>query len=104
MKYTKEELADIALKLITQAGATKAFAIEAISSAKKGDFQLAEKKLDKANKNLLLCQKQHAVLIQEEAAGDEITISLLITHALDQVNTAEIFLLLSNELVSFYMR
>ncbi len=104
MKYTKEELGEIALKLITQANVTKTFAIEAINSAKKGDFNLAEKNLDKANKNLLLCQKQHTALIQEEAAGDEITISLLITHALDQVNSAETVLLLSTELVSFYMR
>ncbi len=105
MKYDYQDLSEIALKLITQANASKSFAIEAINSARKGDFTTADKKIEKANKTLLVCQKQHTDLIQDEAAHNSaINISLLLAHALDQVHSAETVILLSNELIHLYKR
>ncbi len=104
MKYDYEALSEIALKLISQSNASKSFALESISSAKKGDFRGADEKLEKANQAWLSCQKQHTALIQDEAAGQSVDISILLAHALDQVTSAETIILLANELIDLYRK
>ncbi len=104
MKYDYENLADIALKLITQSTTAKSYAIEAMESGKKGDYQKAVSLLDKANETLLICQKQHATLIQEEAGGHKVEISLLLAHAIDQVQAAETIILLVTEIINLYRK
>ncbi len=104
MKYDYENLADIALKLITQSTTAKSYAIDAMEAVKKGDFKKSDELLDKANEVLLICQKQHASIIQAEASGEKVEISLLMAHAIDQVQSAETIILLVIEIINLYKK
>ncbi|MGL5308612.1 MAG: PTS lactose/cellobiose transporter subunit IIA [Metamycoplasmataceae bacterium] len=101
-KYTYEELGQISFMIITFAGTAKSDAMLAIYSAKKYDFGDAKKKLESAEKNMIEAEKQHADLVQKEAAGVEIKIPLLLMHAEDQLLSTQTLMLMAEEFVNLY--
>ena len=101
-KYTYEELGQISFMIITFAGTAKSEAMLAIYSAKKGDFEDAKLKLEEAERSMIEAEKQHADLVQQEAAGIEIKIPLLLMHAEDQLLSTQTLLLMAEEFVSLY--
>ncbi|MGL6125168.1 MAG: PTS lactose/cellobiose transporter subunit IIA [Metamycoplasmataceae bacterium] len=103
-KYTYEELGQISFMIITFAGTAKSDAMLAIYSAKKNDFDDAKLKLESAEKNIIEAEKQHADLVQREAAGTEIKIPLLLMHAEDQLLSTQTLLLMAEEFVSLYKK
>lgn len=103
-KYTYEELGQISFMIITFAGTAKSDAMLAIYSAKKNDFEDAKLKLESAEKNIIEAEKQHADLVQREAAGTEIKIPLLLMHAEDQLLSTQTLLLMAEEFVSLYKK
>ncbi|MGL5204815.1 MAG: PTS lactose/cellobiose transporter subunit IIA [Metamycoplasmataceae bacterium] len=88
--------------IITFAGTAKSDAMLAIYSAKKYDFKDAKIKLESAEKNMIEAEKQHADLVQQEAAGVEIKIPLLLMHAEDQLLSTQTLMLMAEEFVSLY--
>ncbi len=103
-KYSYEELGQISFMIITFAGTAKSDAMLAIYSAKAGDFKDAKLKLESAEKNIIEAEKQHADLVQTEAAGTEIKIPLLLMHAEDQLLSTQTLLLMAEEFVSLYKK
>ncbi len=103
-KYSYEELGQISFMIITFAGTAKSDAMLAIYSAKAGDFEDAKLKLESAEKNIIEAEKQHADLVQTEAAGTEIKIPLLLMHAEDQLLSTQTLLLMAEEFVSLYKK
>lgn len=102
MAYTYEQLAEISFKIITFAGSAKSDAMEAIFAAKAGDFASAKTKMKEAEKNLTEAEKQHAELIQKEAAGEKINIPLLFMHAEDQMLCTQTLMLLAQEIIELH--
>ncbi|MDQ0154437.1 PTS lactose/cellobiose transporter subunit IIA [Robertmurraya andreesenii] len=99
-----EGLDMIAFQIISNVGSAKSLAMEALYAAKEGDFALAEEKLAESKKYFVEGHKEHASLIQKEAAGDKVGFSLLLMHAEDQLMSTETIAELVKEMIEMYKR
>ena len=92
----------IVFGLITASGSAKSFAMEAIQYAKTGDFQAARKAIEEAEKSLGEAHKTQTSLIQSEAKGEKIEVSILLIHAQDHLMNAILMKDLACEFVDLY--
>lgn len=99
-----EELELICFQLITAAGAAKSHYIEAIQRAKEGNFEEAAELIKQGDDMLKDGHVQHADLIQKEASGEGTTMTLLLTHAEDQMMSSEVFKVLAEEIIELYKK
>ena len=76
--------------------------IEAIQEAKKGNFEAAENLMKEGAAVYLDGHKAHSSLIQKEASGEQITFSLLLMHAEDQLMNAETTKIMAQEIIELY--
>lgn len=84
-----EELELISFQLITNVGEARSALFEAMKAAREERFEEAEELVKKADASLLKAQESHMGLIQQEAEGKTVTVSLLLMHAEDQMMTTE---------------
>ena len=78
--------------------------IEAIHAAKDGDFARAEELMKEGGEAFLEGHDAHTKLVQQEAAGDPIAMTLMLTHAEDQLMSAEGFKIIAEEMVDLCRR
>ncbi|MDO4473194.1 MAG: PTS lactose/cellobiose transporter subunit IIA [Eubacteriales bacterium] len=97
-----EKISESAMKVITYSGMAKSCYLEALSLAKQGDFVEAEKKIEEGNKSFVEAHDGHMDVLQEEMASLEPQISLLMTHAEDQLMSAETIKIVIMELIELY--
>lgn len=90
--------------LIMHGGDAKGNAVEAIRSAKKGDFEKAHDYLKKANVALNIAHNSQTSMLTQEASGDALELSLLMVHGQDHLMTALTFIDLAKEVVEVYER
>lgn len=90
------------LGIILHGGNARSSAMEAIGYAKKGDIVTARKYMEDAAKELSEAHKIQTQLIQKEAAGDKIEISLLMIHAQDHLMNALTIKDLAKEFIDLY--
>lgn len=83
-----ESIEIISCQLIAASGEAKSDYIEAISKAKKGEFEEAEKMIKEGDQVYLQGHEAHAKLIQL-SAQEELDIPLLLVHAEDQMMGCE---------------
>lgn len=88
--------------LITSSGSAKSHAMEAIQFAKEKDFEGAQKSLDSAAADLSEAHKIQTSLIQSEAKGDTVPVSILLIHAQDHLMNAMMLKDLATEFVELY--
>ncbi len=101
---TTEELTMSAFQIIAYVGEARSLYIEAIHAAKEGDFDRAEQLMKKGGDIFLEGHTVHTVLVQEEAAGDAIAMTLMLAHAEDQLMSAEGFQIVASEMVDLCRR
>lgn len=99
-----EELAMTSFKIIAHVGAARSMYIEAVNAAKAGDFEKADDLFEKGYQHFLKGHDVHAELVQREAGGDPIAMTLMLAHAEDQLMSAESFKLVAEQLVDVYRR
>ena len=99
-----EELEMICFQLITVAGSAKSNYIEAIAKAKAGQYDEANKLIADADELLKQGHSPHIDLVQREAAGEDIHVSLILAHAEDQMMSMEVFKIMAEELVAVYKK
>lgn len=92
------------MEIVSFAGVAKSKYIEAISLAKEYKFDLAEKNIEEGSKAFGDAHKIHSDLIQKYASGENTEISLIVLHAEDQLMSAEMFKILSNEFIESYKK
>lgn len=92
------------LQIITQAGLARSSYIEAVHKAADGDMEAARNLVEEGNHQFLEGHKLHTVLIQKEAAGEPVPVSLMLIHTEDQLLAAEQFKILAGELIRSYER
>ncbi|KHD86317.1 PTS lactose/cellobiose transporter subunit IIA [Bacillus ginsengihumi] len=92
----------IAFQIISNVGMAKSCVMEALYAAKDGDFKLAEEKLQESKQFFVEGHKVHASLIQKEAAGDRLELSMIFMHAEDQLMSAETISELVKEMIDMY--
>ncbi len=94
----------ICFGLISKVGTARSMFIEAIAAAKTGDFFTSNQLIEEAQALLIEGNKIHFELIQKEAAGDTITINLLLMHSEDLLLSAEAFSILAPEFIDIHQR
>lgn len=92
----------VVFKLISLSGEAKSLAMEAIFHAKEGKFEEANKAIEESSRILGLAHKEQTSLIQSEARGEEITMTLLVVHAQDHLMTSMTTKDLAKEMVELY--
>lgn len=94
----------VCFEIISNVGLARSLFIEAIQSAKEGDFDQANKLIEQGNEAFVKGHHSHVNLIQNEAKGEKTEIVLLLLHAEDQLMSAEAFGILANEFVDLYKK
>lgn len=87
----------LCMQMIVAAGSAKSDYMEALQAVKSGDYETAAAKMKSGD-------EQHAKLVQQEAAGDPVTMSLLLTHVEDQMMSTETVKLMVTELIDLYRK
>lgn len=94
----------VIMQLIVYAGNARSASMEAIQHAKQGHFEAAREALRTAGDELAQAHRIQTGLIQREAAGDRVDVSLLMAHAQDHLMNAMTIKDLATELVEVYQR
>lgn len=89
-KRSLESMLNEIMAIITHAGDAKSDAFEALENAREGDFDIAKKLLDKSRTTMIEAHKAQTQLLQKEAQGDDMKISILLIHAQDHLMTAKL--------------
>lgn len=92
----------ISIQIITHAGNARSKCFEAIKSSKSGDFNQSSELMAEAQLSFTEAHKIHAQLIQREAAGESVIMTLLLSHAEDQLMHAEISRDMANEIIDLH--
>lgn len=99
-----EEDTMVSFRIIAAVGSARSLYIEAIHAAKGGDFKRAGELMHEAGASFLEGHDLHAKLVQAEASGDAITMTLMLTHAEDQLMSAEAFKIIAEEMIDLCRR
>lgn len=99
-----EELAMTSFRIIAAVGSARSSYIEAIHAAKNGEFDRAEQLMQEGGAYFLEGHDVHTELVQREAAGNPVMCSLMLTHAEDQLMSAESFKIIAEELIDLCRR
>lgn len=92
----------ISFQIISAVGTARSLYIEAIEEAKNGEIAKAKELIAQGEEVFTEGHHAHAKLIQQEAAGDPVQMQLLLTHAEDQLMSAEAFGIISKQFVDLY--
>lgn len=92
------------LEIISSVGQARSLYIEAIQEAKSKNYDRCNELLRKGNELYAKGYHIHQKLVQEEAGGNPVTLSLLLTHAQDQLMSAESFKILCDEFMDLYRK
>lgn len=95
-------LSQIAMQVISYGGMAKSEYLKALTEFKKKNMEAGNQYLDKGDKYALEAHKIHAQVLNKEMSEATPQISLLLTHAEDQLMSAEIIRLLVNEVSELY--
>ena len=99
-----EGLELIAFEIISSVGTARSCYIEAISEAKKGNYEKAEELIAEGEKVFIEGHDKHNELLQKESSGEGNVVNLLILHAEDQLMSAEGFKIIAQEFIDVYRR
>lgn len=82
------EVEQVVMELIINSGEAKSYAHEALAKAKEGKYVEADELMEKANDMIGKTHNIQTSLLQKEASGESIQISILFVHAQDHLMTA----------------
>lgn len=97
-------LQEIMLKIIVNGGNARSYSMESIQLAKTGRIKEAREIIEKAEVELAEAHISQTKLIQEEASGNSVEISLLMVHAQDHLMNAITVKDLAQEFIDMYER
>lgn len=83
-----EELEMVVFSIVGFAGEAKGHAYKALSLSEEGDFQGAQEMMKLCDASVLKAHGVQTDMIQKEAGGQRMTITMLFVHAQDHLMTA----------------
>ena len=95
---------EVAMGLIAGAGDSRSYCMEAIESARDGNFDAAKELVSKAVNAMVETHEVQTDLIREEMEGGGEAVSLLMVHAQDHLNLALIMRDIAEEFIAMYER
>ncbi len=93
------DMEQIVMGLIISSGEAKAYVYEALEMAKQGKYDESEELMEKANEVIDQTHNLQTSLLQREASGDKVEISILFVHAQDHLMTTITEKNLINEII-----
>jgi len=99
-----DEMELICFQIITAAGSAKSNYIGAMQKAREGLYEEAEAMIAEGDKMLTEGHHPHADLVAKEASGENVQMGLILTHAEDQMATAEVFKVMAEEMIELYKK
>lgn len=99
-----DELTMTSFQIIAAVGGARGAYAEAVRAARDGEFEDAAALVRRGDESFLRGHDAHTELIRREAAGDPVSMTLMIAHAEDQLMAAETFKLVAIELIEVYRR
>ncbi|MEQ6359214.1 PTS lactose/cellobiose transporter subunit IIA [Thermoanaerobacter thermohydrosulfuricus] len=93
---------EIVFQIILNAGNAKSNAFDALKHAKKYDFKMAEKCLNKAEDEIIKAHNIQTSMLQKEAEGERQEVTLLLMHAEDHLMSAILAKELIAEMIELY--
>lgn len=99
-----EGLELISFEIISAVGMARSCFIEAMKKAREGDFDAAESLIVEGEGHFIEGHKAHTKLIHLEANGEKIVLNILLTHAQDQLMSAETFKVIAQEFIHSYKK
>lgn len=94
----------IAFNIIATVGTARSSYISAIDAAAEGNFEEAEKLIKEGQDAYVEGHDAHAKLLTQTAQGNTVNMDLLLTHAEDQLMSAEGFGILAERFVTLYKK
>lgn len=94
----------IAFNIIASVGTARSSYIGAIDAASEGNFEEAEKLIKEGQEAFTHGHDAHAQLLTKTAQGEKVEMDLLLTHAEDQLMSAEAFGILAERFVTLYKK
>lgn len=79
---------EVIFTIILHAGNARAEAYDALRAAQAGDFDKAAEHLRQAEEEVSAAHRAQADMIQQEAQGNKVDVTLLFVHAQDHLMTA----------------
>ena len=104
MGEVSEQFEMLCFQLITFVGTARTHFINAIQSAKAGNFEEAEKLLKEGDSAFSQGHNGHADLLTMDANGELSGGLMLLMHAEDQLMSAENFRILAQEFIELYKK
>ena len=98
------EIELVCFKMISALGAARSAFMEAMVAAKKGNFEEAQSLIEEGQQQRLKGHEIHFELLQKDSSGNKVPFSLLLLHAEDQLMSAEILQVTSEEILALYQR
>ena len=92
----------IAFQIIAAAGTARSMFVEAVKLAKEGKFSEAREKIKEGENCFVEGHKAHAEILTKSANGESIVMDLLLTHAEDQMMSAETYKMMAEEIIDLY--
>ena len=100
---TLEANQETAFQIIATVGSAKSQDIEAIQKAKEGDIEGAKALIESGNKDFNEGHTAHLSLLQQSAIDNKnVTFSLILVHAEDQLMQAESFRIIAEDFIDVY--
>jgi PTS system cellobiose-specific IIA component len=100
---TLEANQETAFQIIATVGSAKSQYIEAIQKAKDGDIAGAKALIESGNKDFNEGHTAHLSLLQQSAIDNKnVTFSLILVHAEDQLMQAESFRIIAEDFIDVY--
>lgn len=93
------EIEQVIMDIIIQSGEARGYAHEALDMATEGNFVGAKETMEKANSAIGKAHKVQTSLLQKEASGKKLEVSLLFVHAQDHLMTAITEMTLMSEII-----
>ena len=94
----------IAFNIIAAVGTARSNYINAIDAAAEGNFEEADKLIKEGQDAYVEGHDAHAKLLSQTAQGNTVAMDLLLTHAEDQLMSAEAFGILAERFVTLYKK
>lgn len=104
MSQSTEDINMLSFNIILHAGNARSFAMEAIWLAKDNKCAEARQKIEAADEEFVLAHKVQTKLLQQEASGEPVNVSVILVHSQDHLMTAMTLKELANEMIDMYER
>lgn len=98
----KAKMEEIDFRIIASVGTARSIYLEALESAKQGNFEEAHAKIAEADNIYVEGHGAHQDLLQLQGEGEDMPFDLLLVHAEDQMMSAESFKVMALELIELY--